>query len=110
MDYSGNHKDLHTIIVQIFSWRPGLHKLVLCQNIIVGRDSEIAPTNTQFCRRELRFPTIDYTHKFSLDYPLVLCQNIIVGRDSEIAPTDRLIMVGGNSDSRPFQDHQLQLD
>ena len=30
----------------------------------------------------------------------VLCQHIIVGRDSEIAPTDRLLMVGGNSDSR----------
>ena len=27
----------------------------------IGRDSEIAPTNTHFCRRELRFPTIDDT-------------------------------------------------
>ena len=33
---------------------------------------------------------------------LVLCQHIIVGRDSEIAPTDGLLMVRGNSDSRPI--------
>ena len=25
-------------------------------------------------------------------------------------PTDGFLMVGGNSDSRPFQDHQLALD
>ncbi len=41
---------------------------------------------------------------------LVLCQYVIVGRDSEIAPTDGLLTVGGNSDSRPFQAHQLVLD
>ena len=40
----------------------------------------------------------------------MLCQHIIVCRDSEIAPTDGLIMVGGNSDSRLFQSHQLELD
>ena len=32
----------------------------------------------------------------------VLCQHIIVDRDSEIAPTDGLLLVGGNSDSRPL--------
>ena len=41
---------------------------------------------------------------------LLLCQHIIVGHDSEIAPTDGFLMAGGNSDSRPFQDHQLALD
>ena len=40
----------------------------------------------------------------------MLCQHIIVGRDSEIAPTVGLLMVGGNSDSRPYQVHQLALD
>ena len=45
-----------------------------------------------------------------LSYILVLCQHIIVHRDSEIAPTDGLLMVRGNSDSRPFQAHQLSLD
>ena len=40
----------------------------------------------------------------------MLCQHIIVGRDSEIAPTDGLLMVGGNSDSRPIYTHQLALD
>ena len=42
-------------------------------------------------------------------HTLVLCRHIIIGRDSEIAPTDGLFMVGGNSDSRPIQDHQLAL-
>ncbi len=41
---------------------------------------------------------------------LMLCQPVIVGRDSESAPTDGLIMVGGNSDSRPLQAHQLAID
>ena len=41
---------------------------------------------------------------------LMLCQHIIVGRDSEIAPTVGLLLVGGNSDSRTFQWHQLPLD
>ena len=40
----------------------------------------------------------------------MLCQHIIVRRDSAIAPTDGLLMVRGNSDSRPFQAHQLVLD
>ena len=34
---------------------------------------------------------------------VVLCQHIIVGRDSEIARTDGLLMVRGNSDSRPHR-------
>ncbi|MDE0481425.1 MAG: hypothetical protein OXI67_02480 [Candidatus Poribacteria bacterium] len=41
---------------------------------------------------------------------LMLCQRIVGGRDSEIAPTDEPLMVGGNSDSRLLQDHQLALD
>ena len=45
-----------------------------------------------------------------MDMLLVLCQHIIIGRASEIAPTDGLLMVGGNSDFRPFQAHQLALD
>ncbi len=41
---------------------------------------------------------------------LMLCQHIIVGTDSEIATTVGLLLVGGNSDSQPFQWHQLPLD
>ena len=45
---------------------------MLSQHTIVGRDSEIAPTE----------------------------KACLVGRDSEIAPTEKACLVGGNSDSR----------
>ena len=43
------------------------YKLVLCQQTFVGRDSEIAPTESVYCRRELRFPTTFKIHQLTLD-------------------------------------------
>ncbi len=53
------------------------HAYWIVQTKYAGRDSEIAPTNNLFCRRELRFPTITYTHKLSLDCPLRLLWKMI---------------------------------
>ncbi len=45
---------------------------MLRQHIIVGRDSEIAPTEHPLCRRELRFPITFKTHQLSLDEALTV--------------------------------------
>ena len=69
---------------------------MLCQHIIVCRDSEIAPTDGLLSRDSEIAPTDGLLSRDSEIAPT----DGLLSRDSEIAPTDGLLRVGGNSDSR----------